>query len=61
MTDYTEQLPASINYYGESSGTIWDNGDTLWDVSGNVAHTLWDVSTNSYTESNSDSVIWSEA
>lgn len=51
MTIFTETPPNSTLYNELSNDqSTWDNGDTQWDLYGNVFETDWDISTTVWTE-----------
>lgn len=62
MTDYTKQTNISLIYKSTAiGGSEWDNGDSVWDVVGNVNTSIWDgVSKTSYTATTENTPIWTE-
>ena len=58
---WTEQADTDSTYYSAiPGGTIWDSGNTKWDVRGNVESTIWDVTDPTYTEETAASNTWVE-
>jgi len=56
---YTEQTANSPSYgVNIPSASIWDNGSSRWDLSGNVYGAVWDEAKKSYTEETSNTTIW---
>ena len=61
MPDYTEQSGASSDYdevFAEES--IWDGGDSVWDVVGNAVLSNWDLTQDTYTPASGNSGDYTE-
>lgn len=59
MTAWTEAVDGEIEYTAEADGTIWDDGQTLWDLDGNVYLTAWDGQSTEYEPVIIDGTVYS--
>lgn len=51
---------ASTWYVQNPDETMWDTDATFWDLDGNVYKTLWDNIDNTWTDSSTNTVTWTE-
>lgn len=58
MTTYTEVVIGDVLYYDSRGGTVWDDGSTLWDITGNVNITSWDGETTDYITATDGTTTW---
>ena len=58
---YTEST-GNTAAYNQSNPTesIWDSGETSWDLSGNVEASLWDVTLQDYSGTSGNAIILAE-
>jgi hypothetical protein len=62
MTTWTDVNPGTATYRQDLDQTVWDDGDTLWDVPGTVALTYWDVpAPQAWTDADNPSTPWTDA
>lgn len=58
MTTYTTASDGTTTYTVQVTETIWDDGLTFWDLSGNVYTTLWDHALTDYTTATDGTTTW---
>lgn len=55
-----EEQGADSELYSRTGLTVWDDGDTIWDVSGNVVVTGWDRSDTQWVDTPRVTPDWTE-
>lgn len=62
MTTWTEAGSGADQVYDENlNESVWDNGASVWDLSGNVVLSNWDVSSTSWTDTAGQTTTWIDA
>lgn len=58
---WTEATPTTPTYTEAVGQTVWDDGDTTWDLTGTVVVTRWDRALSDWSAAATPATTWTDA